>query len=40
MYRHGDLYIYMIFLQKSFLSIRSEEELEKKKKKTVLEMAE
>ena len=41
MYRHGDLYIYMIFLQKSFLSTRSEEELEKKKKKkTVLEMAE
>ena len=33
MYRHGDLYIYMIFLQKSFLSTRSEEELEKKKKK-------
>ena len=30
----------MIFLQKSFLSIRSEEELgRKKKKKTVLEMA-
>ena len=41
MYRHGDLYIYMNFLQKRFMSIRSEEELEKKKKKkTVLEMAE
>ena len=31
-YRHDDLYIYMIFLQKSFLFIRNEEELGKKKK--------
>lgn len=35
MYRHGDLYMYILFLQKGFLSSRRE----KKKKSFFLEVA-